>query len=286
MKFRIKSARDFTKVQANRALLKFNTFVRGSYYGLENTLYTSGILDYSKMDFPDFLCVGTQKSGTTWLHANLMKHPDIYLPDFKEVHYFDRVQKKHSLKWYSNIFKRKGKNIAGDITPAYCASCTDLELMKILIPDTKIIFLMRNPIDRAWSASKMSLLTTKKLDEVPADKFKKHFNSIGSLDRGDYINIYKRYESTFGQENIFVGFFEEIERNPKKLLIDILSFLKVSTELDWTQFDLKKKVNAAVSQESIPAEYRQMLEDIYCDKINLYKDFFGSYAQEWVCNCD
>src|SRR3984957_2732032 len=46
--------------------------------------------------FPDFLCIGAQKAGTTWLHKMLGQHPGAWLPPIKEIHYFDRLYRKKS----------------------------------------------------------------------------------------------------------------------------------------------------------------------------------------------
>ncbi len=47
--------------------------------------------------FPDFLCIGAQRSGTTWLHHNLRQHPEIWMPPLKELHYFDEMEMIRSL---------------------------------------------------------------------------------------------------------------------------------------------------------------------------------------------
>jgi hypothetical protein len=66
-----------------------------------------------------FLCIGAQKSGTTWLHVMLKKFPMLSLPDQKEVHFWDWNRKK-GLRWYSDQFPQKSKHLlCGEITPCY-----------------------------------------------------------------------------------------------------------------------------------------------------------------------
>ena len=156
---------------------------------------------------PDFLCIGAQKAGTTWLHENLNKHPDIGLPDVKELHYFDsrerilthnlrrRLLRPHSApfwlkksldKWripmlkkqiksqlihgnlveaigylddfynfsndrlYSDLFNYIPEKITGEITPDYSTLNKDsVSHIYQIMPEVKIIFILRNPIDRA-----------------------------------------------------------------------------------------------------------------------------------------
>ena len=170
-------------------------FLQRKYFELQLWLYKNHMLHLSDLTLPDFLCIGAQKAGTTWLHKNLRYHPEIYLPDFKEIHFFNGGYKNHGLKWYSQLFEEKGSRIAGDITPAYSTlDKNKIEILHRILPNAKIILILRNPIERAWSAAKMHLCTLKGKDysNVNRDEFISHFNSAHSLNRGDYINIYKK----------------------------------------------------------------------------------------------
>lgn len=214
------------------------------YFQFQKMLYKSGLLATRDMVFPDFLCVGAQKAGTTWLHANLSKHPDIFLPEMKELHYFNSGYKKYSLREYSNYFIEKGYRLAGDMTPAYSAlDEEDIVYIHKLMPENRIILLLRNPIDRAWSAAKMHLtiMQDNNFEEVTEQMFIDHFRSEHSLRRGDYVEIYKKYARSFGEDRIFVGFQEEIESEPENLLARLFDFLGISNEVDWGRFDLRKK---------------------------------------------
>lgn len=90
--------------------------------------------------FPDFLCIGAPRAATTWLHRELSRHPQVYLPKRKEIHfyvepriddlpndstlrwrdnfYFD-VHDTAQLRWYWYQFRKAGDRLAGDITPLY-----------------------------------------------------------------------------------------------------------------------------------------------------------------------
>lgn len=261
-------------------------YLIGSYLNFQKELYKSGLLTTNDMVFPDFLCIGAQKAGTTWLYANLSKHPDIFLPKSKELHYFNGGYRKYSLKQYSKIFMSKGNMLGGDMTPDYSA-LQEKEVVYIhqLMPDSKIILLLRNPIDRAWSAAKMHLtvLQNNNIDNVSDQMFIDHFKSQHSLLRGDYIEIYKKYAKIFGEDKIFVGYQEEIKRKPKALLIRLFDFLEVSNDVSWERFNLNKKVGEAMYKQEIPNKYRVLLEEIYCDKIQEQSSFFGSYTKDWRC---
>jgi hypothetical protein len=107
---------------------------------------------------PRFVIIGAQKSATRWLRKNLGEHPDIFTPR-SEVHFWNvenRV-KKLGLDWYLEQFAGwDGEPIVGEATPGYMIWRHHPDRvaprMKQLAPDTRLIALLRNPIDRASSA--------------------------------------------------------------------------------------------------------------------------------------
>ena len=97
----------------------------------------------------DFIGIGSRWAGSSWLHANLLKHPEIYL-NGKEHHYWDR--RLCSLEEYWAKFNDKGARKAGDITPAYeHLSSETIHELKEVSPNIKAIYIIRNPIEKAWS---------------------------------------------------------------------------------------------------------------------------------------
>ena len=161
-------------------------------------------VDESTRDVADFLCIGAQKAGTTWLDSALRQHPDIWMPPMKEVHYFDYVHRpdfrkwilwhlrytaKRDLKkivniqfnqaldwnsikflvdlikhehiytdnWYRFIFSQCNNKLKGEITPEYSViGVNGINHIKSLNSNVKIIYIIRDPIDRAWSQLKMN----------------------------------------------------------------------------------------------------------------------------------
>ncbi|MFW6009458.1 MAG: sulfotransferase domain-containing protein [archaeon] len=104
---------------------------------------------------PNFICPGAQKAATTSLYNILKLHPDVFLPDIKEPQFFAVDKKyKNGLEWYekkyySNVSEEK---IIGDISTGYMAIEHSAErIANDLGTNIKIIFLLRNPVDRAYS---------------------------------------------------------------------------------------------------------------------------------------
>lgn len=165
--------------------------VRRACSRVEKKAYRWGWLTFHPRLAPDFLGIGAQKSGTTWLYKNLRCHPELFLPDEKELHYFDWNYER-SLRWYGHQFKPGINKIKGEITPGYSIIERErIALIHRLWPKLRLVLLLRNPIDRAWSQAVMNLVTLsgRPYEDVSPTEFLEHFRSPRSVLRGDYRSI-------------------------------------------------------------------------------------------------
>jgi hypothetical protein len=100
---------------------------------------------------PTFLIIGAPKAGTTSLAAYLDAHPEIFIAPEKEVHFFNEHYDR-GVEWYQSRFEgAEGCRAVGEATPMYMYRDVALERMTALLPDAKLIAVLRNPIDRAYS---------------------------------------------------------------------------------------------------------------------------------------
>lgn len=100
---------------------------------------------------PHFLCVGAQKSGTTSLHALLGSHPQVFLPPAKELQFFSLYHERGT-PWYRDQFEAAGEHqICGEITPYYLFHPLAAQRIKDLLPQVRLIVLLRDPVQRALS---------------------------------------------------------------------------------------------------------------------------------------
>jgi hypothetical protein len=104
---------------------------------------------------PDFVIIGAQKSGTTFLYNLLTRHPSVEGTFEKEVHYFDRFFQK-GIEWYRSQFplprlKEQRKFVTGETTPDYLFHPHAARRMAEVVPQARLIVLLRNPVDRAYS---------------------------------------------------------------------------------------------------------------------------------------
>ncbi len=203
---------------------------------------------------PDFLCIGAQKAGTTLLYEILKKHDRIFIPDLKEVHFFDIDEDyARGVQWYSMQFEPAGDRfIAGDITPSYLFfDYVPKRVRKALGGHVRLIVLLRNPIDRAYSHYWMSFrrgYETRSFEEaivLEHTRMKRGYferNNFSYVSRGFYMEQIARYTALFPVENLKIVLFEEFTRDPSRYAEEILHFLGCSPE-GW-RCPIGKKIHA------------------------------------------
>jgi hypothetical protein len=228
-----------------------------------------------------FLGIGAQKAGTTWLYEQMRHHPDIDFPRGKEAHFWDRKVDR-DVTWYRNLFGDNRSVISGDITPAYAILTPDLiRECGEEFPDLRIIYILRNPIERAWSMAKMVLARTgMKTAETPDQLFIDHFRSGGSIMRGDYEQCLRNWLSVYPERQLLVCYYEDLKTQPETLLRCCFRHVGVEEDnYDWS-VDLKLKVFAS-QDDPLPDHLRLELQRIYLPKIASLEKFLGKDLSDW-----
>ena len=239
-----------------------------------------------ELALPDFLCIGAQKAGTTWLFSMMSNHNEIHLPkQVKELHYFD-WQFYRSLRWYSQFFENNENRVKGEITPGYSIlSESRVKFISQIMPKVKVILLIRNPIDRAWSHMLMNLYRDKHRQpnlDLDRKKIMAHLLSERSTARGSFKTIIERWSRYMEDDNIHFAFFDSITTNPKEMLNKVFHFLGVSEVSDWQNYDFSIRPNRGVAAE-ITDEYASVLQEIYKEDLTYLKLRFD-YLPNWKSN--
>jgi len=187
----------------------------------------------AKIFLPNFLVIGVEKGGTTWLHTQLKNHPEIFLPATKEVHFFNKYNSnfvehnyfQSGIEWYAEFFKKcRGEKAVGEVTPMYICDPEARFRIKKTLPDVKLIAILRNPIYRAYSHYWMARyknhtkLTFREAIEQREPRF---------IERGLYYKQLKGYFQLFHSTQILIVFYEEVFSNTKFWLSEICRFLEV-----------------------------------------------------------
>lgn len=277
------------------------------------------------MNGPNFLCIGAQKAGTTWLQKALEAHPDVFLPR-KEIHFFDRdvsypspnflaesdplrrILKKENWarniqivralvksaatlntdrcrffakffltideQWYAGLFRTNCKYKAkGDITPSYSIlSRDDVRKIRTMNPEMKIIFIMRNPISRDWSAYRYHVMqlgyTINPIE---------YFSCEGLTLRGDYLRTIDNYSTSFPENQILYCFFDELIEAPQNFYDRICRFLGISPRNDSL---VTEKINQSPDL-ILNEDVKLYLTTKHLSQLEKLAEKFGGYCKNW-----
>ena len=250
--------------------------------------------------YPDFLCIGAPRSGTSWLFRTLNEHPDVYLPWFKEVHFLDEaVDPKQVVKarphfdlaleaswrWYSLVFRRGKNKHKGDITPAYMLLSRErIQQVYHRMPEARLIFIMRNPIERAWSGTRRSLWADHGVRPSDVDSLSALHDSVFApqiVARGDYRQCIENWESVYPKEQILYLFYEDLFGAATEQVANIVQFLGLSPYESLDFLDAGKKVNAAPF-EAPPEEIHKALVTQYAPQVEFLEQRFGRDLSAWL----
>ena len=190
------------------------------------------------MDVVDFIGIGAQKAGTTWIYSQLSKHSAVAFPRGKETHYWNSFGEKSADEWVqllkplSQSRSDQQRMITGEITPAYALlSIEQIAAIRRRCPEIRIFMSLRNPVERAWSAALMGLARAEMRYEEASDQwFIDHFHSAASLARGDYLTSLKRWWSLFPREQLLIIFYDDILCNPCYILSSLATHFGIDAE--------------------------------------------------------
>lgn len=240
---------------------------------------------------PDFIGIGAARSGTTWLHFNLDAHPETCMSATKEIRFWNNNLSR-GLGSYAANFKCKPGQVAGEITPAYgVMDAWRVRLMARTIPEVRLVYIIRNPIERSWSH--LSLWARNRgLDahELSSEQITEALTSDEFTRNATYTQTYRIFAEHFSRDQIFVGFYEDITKNPRGLLTGIFDHIGVSTDIDWDSLPMSRRFNSGMGFEeqstntvpTMPDEYRVMLARRYEIELRHGAQLFQGYAEQWA----
>lgn len=213
---------------------------------------------------PQFLGIGGQKCGTTWLDKMLRYHPGLGLPRRKEVHFFDGNLWR-GLDWYRFQFRGMAGQIRGEVTPAYSILPVErIRKVYALNPGMRLVLILRHPVERAWSQVEMFLVRNRRrtIDDVPEAEFLRQLESEGVLNRSRYSSILKNWLQVFPVDQLHLEFFEGIASEPKALLTRVLTHLGADpAAMPWDNVPIRERLNANAGRD-IPERYHARLREL------------------------
>ena len=240
---------------------------------------------YIKSKNPDFLGIGVAKSGTTRVARLLAGNEDIFIPERKELHYFDSARFKNNyfacLKYRSNFPSDK---ICGEFTPSYIFDYNAPGRIRTTLgKDVKFLLSLRNPVDRAYShychainnwgddrfrklgypieqLSFREAILSEESRLLSADFHPRH---LSYFSKGLYSEQIRRYFKFFSRSNFFIYTTEELSDRESEVISSICDFLGVK--------------NSSISHNTNYGRNSQTLGDLSPDDYNwLLEKYMGS----------
>jgi hypothetical protein len=173
---------------------------------------------------PSFLLIGTRKSGTTWLDKALRLTPPLWLPpDTKEVSFFDQRYSR-GFDWYAAHFQDADPNaICGECSPTYWSAPDVPERVRSLLPQVKLVTILRDPVERAWSA----YLHLWRAGRIPRQLGFWHTSSLypDILSDGLYDHHLARWRQYFPASQLRIMVAEDVWGEPDRYLTLLTEWL-------------------------------------------------------------
>ncbi|MDP1904056.1 MAG: sulfotransferase [Pseudomonadota bacterium] len=213
---------------------------------------------------PDFIVIGSQKSGTSSLYASLAKHQNIVMANRSEVEYFSYdLRYSAGIDYYKSHFPANAPGIVvGEVSPGYMINELCAERMRQVLPKVKLIAVLRHPVDRAYSAWLMQV--SKGSESLGFEKALSQ-NPI-YLQHSLYGKQLRRYLKFYPREQICILFFEDLISNPHDLISQVLDFI-----------GLDKNHNISLFKENTGGQPRfKIVTDFLSLMLNLKKNLLRS----------
>ncbi len=202
----------------------------------------------AQVNWPNFFIVGAASCGTTSLYTYLKQHPEVFLPALKEPHYFAQLRPIWEQRYlftyvteetdYLALFsKATGFKAIGEASPSYLWCPAAAERIHRAVPRAKIIILLRDPVERAYSHYLMNLregLQDRPFFEALQDDWNRERKGWGVsqlyVELGLYAEQVRRYLELFGPSQVLILMFDDLRRsspNQKATLGRVLRFIGV-----------------------------------------------------------
>lgn len=247
--------------------------------------------------FPDFLILGPQRTGTTWLYFNLHLHPQILLHRLKETYYFSTLGRPDHARFlypfledYLDSYRespgellkkhytclRKSfsfyrPRVTGEASASYAVLPEEIvaEIVS-LKPDLKGILMLRDPIERAWSHAKKTLIRDKaRATAITRDELAAYFSTSGQRQRADYTAMIAMWKKHLRPGHLHLGLYDRIATEPGELLADVERFLGVTTKALFLNRHLNIKLNPTPEIE-MPDGVRSLLAEFLAKEVEAY----------------
>jgi len=174
---------------------------------------------------PDFLFIGPDKSGSTWIYRILHDHPECFVPEIKDIYFFDRFYDR-GLDWYRSFFRAAEPHhrAAGELSHDYLFSPDAAVRIRKDFPDIRLMSCLRDPVERSFS--NYLFLIRSGLTRLPFEEALDSFPEL--IENSLYHEHVSRYLRLFEAGQVKILFFWKLRNDPESFAAEIFEFLDLS----------------------------------------------------------
>jgi hypothetical protein len=188
---------------------------------------------------PTFLYIGASKSGSSWIYEILREHPDVFVPEAKDLQFFNSYYDK-GLDWYFGFFAEgRDKQAIGELSHDYFLSSETAARIYKALPEVKLVCCLREVVDRMISHYVYARSVGSEYD-LPFETFAE--TSVAARP-GEYKKNLAPFYDLFPSENILVQFYDDLKADSRRFCAALYGFIGVDPTFDPPS--LQKKVNVA-----------------------------------------
>lgn len=201
---------------------------------------------------PNFLIIGAARSGTTSMFKYLEGHPDIFMSEIKEINFFsnERYWEK-GVEWYEQHFSGATQKCVGEASTSYTSYPSLSKIPERIfnyIPDAKLIYVVRDPIDRFISHYLHRV--TRGLESREINDIIHNYQDDFLLTQGKYYLQLEQYLKYFPMEHIKLLSIENLKNEPAETVRSLYEFLGIDTAIAGTQTHSRHNANTKVTRKS------------------------------------
>jgi hypothetical protein len=243
---------------------------------------------------PTFLGIGSLRCGSTWLYRVLKCHPDIKLSDRKEMNFFFlREMLRHDLDWYETHFESENgsepKPVRGEISPLYCRlKAWQVNRIAKLLPDLRLIFTLRHPIERVWSQALLEFgyLAGKDIRKISSIDFLRQVERARNRLSSDYRRTIQIWSDAFGEDALHIDLFDRLQDDPQSYVDGILRHIGAATPWTVPANFINSKVHATTSlvhqRRDIPEVIQWYIADRLLEPTERLNELLEGKISNWV----
>lgn len=260
---------------------------------------------------PDFICIGMQKAGTTWLYDQVRSHPLAWMPPLKEVMYWggrrhimrqrvaalsarDDLDERdrdflrraagattQTVAEYADLFQPANGLIAGDVSPLYAK--LDEEEARALVeglPDCRFLLLLREPGARVWSNANMAVRTGKRTPEILRNlsKFQRFANAPGRHDHNHASEVIRRW-AALARDRFAVFVMDDLIADAPAYRRAVLAHIGLDGDLCTASANFDSKADE--ERLPMPEAFGAWLREAFADERMVLQELVGGTTLRW-----